>query len=1174
VLEILEARSLLTVTSINILSLNPTEGAPLGSANAPSKIATFTVNNYTGVDESSQYSAEILWGDGTVSSGLGPVTISFLADLGNGNAQYGVFSYHTYAEATTTANPYSLTVIVDDNTGPGTIQAQSGPVSVNDAPLTNSFTPGTINATVGTGLTNVTVGQFIDTNPLAKATDYSVQVNWGDGQFSSGVVVPYRSAVQLGGTGVEFTVVGSHTYTTTGSFTVTTTINDLEGSSVTETSSVTIANSTLQHVTAAPISAVEGQPFTGTVASFTDPNPNDKPSDFTATINWGNGDSTAGTVTASGSAFLVTAVDPVTGKGYTYPEEGSYNVTITVKGPAGAQFTAFSTATVADAPLTATGLTLGVAPNPPVYTFPAFSGEVATFTDADPNGTLTDYTATINWGDGASTPGTITLSPTTPGTFVVSGTHQYGPSSVPYQASITIKDVGGATATATTSITVTNTPLTPGTGPPTAITAIEGQPFTAQLGTFTDPNPAALPSQFAETINWGDNTTSSGVIGKQANGTFTVSGSHTYAEESPVGSPYAITVTIANIIGTSSGSITDMATATVADAPLTSLGSPINGVEGIGLSPSSSPVATFTDADPNGAPGDYTAMINWGDGTALTPGTIVQTGTSPNGSTFTVSGSHTYVEEATYQTQVTITDAGGSKTVAVGNAVIAEAPLAVSATQPAVNSTEGMSFSTPVASFTDSNPVGTISDFTAVINWGDGTPNSAGTVTQLGGPGTTFVVSGTHVYADSGVNGGIGHFPLTVYVRDVGGATVTIANTANVADVPLTVTGRLDPASDSGASNSDDITNVVQPTFTGTTNEPNATMTLYAQPLAGGGPFVIGQGTSNSNDAWSIVSNQALADGSYAITAIAVDQAGHTTSSNTTIVPDLVIDTVGPKVTGVFFNHLSGQIQVTFQDFGGPNNAGVGLNPATVRDANNYRLTTVHQPRLGAFRVNVISVSPGTTTGSQSVTLSLNRGQPIRGGFYDFTIRSVSPKDLSGIQDIAGNALDGEFYGYFPSGNNRPGGDFVAELDTVHHIIFAPNTVVGRATPVSPPGTRPRATFDPRTLTGGQLHMDPIDPRTLAASRLRNGPTDPRTLAANRLRTAPTVASSPRAGHRVPVQTTRLDHPPASIRGNGPGSARNSAILAGVGKVPNRHVPRAFELFDTALNLLASHRLR
>ena len=58
-----------------------------------------------------------------------------------------------------------------------------------------------------------------------------------------------------------------------------------------------------------------------------------------------------------------------------------------------------------------------------------------------------------------------------------------------------------------------------------------------------------------------------------------------------------------------------------------------------------------------------------------------------------------------------------------------------------------------------------------------------------------------------------------------------------------------------------------------------------------------------------------------------------------------------------------------------------------------------------------------------------------------------------GVEDVAGNALDGEFYGFFPSGNQQPGGDFVAELDAVHNTIFSPLPVNGFATPNVPPGS-------------------------------------------------------------------------------------------------------------------------
>ena len=119
-------------------------------------------------------------------------------------------------------------------------------------------------------------------------------------------------------------------------------------------------------------------------------------------------------------------------------------------------------------------------------------------------------------------------------------------------------------------------------------------------------------------------------------------------------------------------------------------------------------------------------------------------------------------------------------------------------------------------------------------------------------------------------------------------------------------------------------------------------------------------------------------------------------------------------------------------------------------DAANYQLTKLHTLR-GRYLVNVISATPSGPTGPENVVLTINDGRQLRGGIYTFTVFSGS--GATGIRDVAGNALDGEFYGFFPSGNNIPGGNFVAGLNAVHHTIFAPKTLIGHATPVSPPGT-------------------------------------------------------------------------------------------------------------------------
>jgi Bacterial Ig-like domain len=470
---------------------------------------------------------------------------------------------------------------------------------------------------------------------------------------------------------------------------------------------------------------------------------------------------------------------------------------------------------------------------------------------------------------------------------------------------------------------------------------------------------------------------------------------------------------------------------------------------------------------------------------------------------FSVFGNHTYANVGTYQVTVTITNsANGAVAIASSAAVIQPPTLTPVVPQPTVATLERVIFSGPVGEFTDNNPSATASQFSDLIDWGDGSPQSAGTVTLIASSATstTFEISGTHSYADHFDSTGdtspdqtSGTFPLLIHVVGTDGSSVDLTNTATVTGGPLVITGHLSSSSDSGISDSDGITDVTQPTFDGLVSEPDARVFLFAQPL-GGSPMLIGQGTASPNGDWSITPGIALADGSYTVTATAYDAtngkivttgsifpvvagsgvlinptAGTGTAAVGTGPAALVVDNVGPKVTDVVFNRLHGRIVVTFQDFGGVNNTGVGMDLASEIDANNYQLTTVHHPRIGKYRVNVISVVPGTTAGTQTATLTINHGGYIKGGWYFFTVFSTSPTNVTGLQDIAGNGLDGEFYGYFPSGNNVPGGNYVAQLTAIHHTIFAPSTIIGRATPVSPPGTRPGSIHIKQTINPGKL---------------------------------------------------------------------------------------------------------
>jgi hypothetical protein len=196
------------------------------------------------------------------------------------------------------------------------------------------------------------------------------------------------------------------------------------------------------------------------------------------------------------------------------------------------------------------------------------------------------------------------------------------------------------------------------------------------------------------------------------------------------------------------------------DQPISATGTTINSVEG---APFTGVVATFTDPDTTATASEYSATIDWGDLTPPTAGTI----TGPTGGPFSVSGTHTYIEEGTYTITVVITDVDNptNTATAISTAIVADAPLTATCT----NKVSGQMFSGIVASFTDANPFATVADFTATINWGDLTLPTSGTVTANGSGG--FDVNGTHIYTSTGP------FTVTTTINDVGGSTATASCT-------------------------------------------------------------------------------------------------------------------------------------------------------------------------------------------------------------------------------------------------------------------------------------------------------------------------------------------------------------------------------------------------------------
>jgi hypothetical protein len=360
---------------------------------------------------------------------------------------------------------------------------------------------------------------------------------------------------------------------------------------------------------------------------------------------------------------------------------------------------------------------------------------VATFTDADLGRQATDYTATISWGDGSSSTGDVSGAE---GVFAVTGGHVYAHPGA-FTVGVTVADPAGFTATASGTATVAAASLAVTAGQTSDV--LKGAAFTQTLATFTDANASDSAGSYTASINWGDGTAATTGTVSGAQGSFSVNGGHTYASRGT----YTVTVTVTDADNTSASATL---TETVGDA--------------FAGEATSLTVASFTSTDPSAAVADFTATVAWGDG-ATSAGTV-----SGSGGTFSVTGGHTYAQDNTYTAQITVTDRAG-RTISTSNSVVVvRAPVGVY--NEAVAATAGTGLSNAlVGVFTDPNTNDLSTQYTATIDWGDGTTTTTGTVSGSAG---LFEVRGGHTYASPGV--------YQVIARLLWGAANTAVATSSV----------------------------------------------------------------------------------------------------------------------------------------------------------------------------------------------------------------------------------------------------------------------------------------------------------------------------------------------------------------------------------------------------------
>ncbi len=629
------------------------------------------------------------------------------------------------------------------------------------------------------------LGQFADAPGAVDGSDagsLSVTIDWGDGSPPAAGSLTFESGENLP-SGADYAISGIAPYTTPGTYDATVTVTMAGGSSYTADVSVTVVDGTEPIVypvtvpggpllSSAPVvpalnaspemfDAVQGQTLAAGLASFTYGGSASAPtSDFVATVNWGDGSppTTARVVQMlpPGAATPYYEVDA----SHVYHTPGAYAPVIDVTGPNGGTSTVKDSVSVAPDPAGPTDLAISADGNPTVgqpqttlaIGFDAPAGE--------------NFVATVAWGDGTA-PSYAVAAPHAPlpggrEFYVVTAPDHAYARAGQYTALFNVIAANGDSDWLTVPVTVLPLPGAPTKVSTSPVSGYAGVGLTGTLASFAGQTNGDVG--YRATIDWGDGSPPvfglvqgipypGGAIPPGGAG-FTVAGTHEYARTGT----YTITIDILAPDGSSTPATTT-ATITAAPPPTPTNFDP-QGAVGVeqGVPTAGLILALFSST-----PGLYSATVDWGDGSPPSPGTIVQTGyvlsggsTNGNLPAYEIRGSHTYAAAGTYTAKVTLLGPGGvSESVSDTVTVIAgdSKPLTLRATQGSP-----MFGGLATFQFQGFTPLPPGSSFSALIDWGDGTPLDSGAVT--GGPtifgagmpfpGEPVGVGGGHIYVTPG----------------------------------------------------------------------------------------------------------------------------------------------------------------------------------------------------------------------------------------------------------------------------------------------------------------------------------------------------------------------------------------------------------------------------------------
>jgi len=421
----------------------------------------------------------------------------------------------------------------------------------------------------------------------------------------------------------------------------------------------------------------------------------------------------------------------------------------------------------------------------------------------DPDLTNT-YTAVVDWGDG-TTPEIFNL---VPGTRFLATSHQYfddNPTATPSDLNtiqVTLTDQLGNTGSATIQVTVQN--LDP------ILTIAADQVIDENtlldlaaggLGSFTD---VGTLDTYTATVDWGDGTAAQAATVNQLNGSGTLGGSYTYADNGV----YTVTVTLNDddngtdvetflvTVNNVAPDLTVVADQTIDEGALlqiTNLGTWTDpGFD--------NPLNTLDPGNGGQIEERFFYKIDWGDGTLTNQvlASIDQPGSPGVASAGSFDGSHIYADNGVYTVTVEITDDDGGFDTETFLVTVNNVDPTLVGIEPTPTINEGDLFTLADLGITLQDPGfdnpfnplqigGSQEIFTAItIDWGDGTPAAALSVVNRasGSPGvftTADFEHAPHAYADNGL------YTVTLQVADDDGGFVTQTFQINVQNVAPTL---------------------------------------------------------------------------------------------------------------------------------------------------------------------------------------------------------------------------------------------------------------------------------------------------------------------------------------------------------------------------------------------------